>query len=464
MSTYYDILGLEPGASQAEIKRAYFKMVRQYSPEADPEQFQKIREAYEQLQQGGNTGTEGPVFPPLSDPWAEKMLGQIEIYRRMGDKEKVRDACEEAFRLFSQDIQFLYLLVIAQRQCGNTGKAVKNGELLVRKEPENKWFLRELALSYLARGYTQKAYSVSGKAYEAGCRDYDFLVTYALQCDEYGEYEKGKQVLLEIVEKDKRWSREDIPELLEAYTGLLKFSCALQDFDMSEFLEGMCRKLGQYKVYVAEYVQDLACALSNAAVYQNCGGTAVSEVFRRVFAAIYDACRTEDDRRAVKRYEEEFDFACIVDDPRIGETLECAYTVLFDLHDMNDQTRKFALTDVQLCMVEERQEILEQAKILRQEYPAFYEKLAHFIRRLEAEKNLAYLKENLLKTYRRLAGGFELGLYYEKYPQEIERTKRILISDGASDAPYVREGRKIGRNDPCPCGSGKKYKQCCMKR
>lgn len=22
---------------------------------------------------------------------------------------------------------------------------------------------------------------------------------------------------------------------------------------------------------------------------------------------------------------------------------------------------------------------------------------------------------------------------------------------------------KIGRNDPCPCGSGKKYKQCCLK-
>ena len=26
--------------------------------------------------------------------------------------------------------------------------------------------------------------------------------------------------------------------------------------------------------------------------------------------------------------------------------------------------------------------------------------------------------------------------------------------------PYVRDGRKIGRNEPCPCGSGKKYKQC----
>lgn len=29
--------------------------------------------------------------------------------------------------------------------------------------------------------------------------------------------------------------------------------------------------------------------------------------------------------------------------------------------------------------------------------------------------------------------------------------------------PFVRESPKIGRNDPCPCGSGKKYKKCCGK-
>jgi preprotein translocase subunit SecA len=27
-------------------------------------------------------------------------------------------------------------------------------------------------------------------------------------------------------------------------------------------------------------------------------------------------------------------------------------------------------------------------------------------------------------------------------------------------APQVREVRKVGRNEPCPCGSGKKYKHC----
>lgn len=29
-------------------------------------------------------------------------------------------------------------------------------------------------------------------------------------------------------------------------------------------------------------------------------------------------------------------------------------------------------------------------------------------------------------------------------------------------APYINQSRNIGRNDPCPCGSGKKHKQCCL--
>jgi len=28
---------------------------------------------------------------------------------------------------------------------------------------------------------------------------------------------------------------------------------------------------------------------------------------------------------------------------------------------------------------------------------------------------------------------------------------------------YIRKEIKVGRNDPCPCGSGKKYKKCCLK-
>jgi hypothetical protein len=31
-------------------------------------------------------------------------------------------------------------------------------------------------------------------------------------------------------------------------------------------------------------------------------------------------------------------------------------------------------------------------------------------------------------------------------------------------APFVRADKPVGRNDPCPCGSGKKFKNCCLKR
>ncbi|MHB0925201.1 MAG: preprotein translocase subunit SecA [Gallionellaceae bacterium] len=33
-------------------------------------------------------------------------------------------------------------------------------------------------------------------------------------------------------------------------------------------------------------------------------------------------------------------------------------------------------------------------------------------------------------------------------------------STGEEHKPFMRDGQKVGRNDPCPCGSGKKYKQC----
>ena len=29
--------------------------------------------------------------------------------------------------------------------------------------------------------------------------------------------------------------------------------------------------------------------------------------------------------------------------------------------------------------------------------------------------------------------------------------------------PYIRKSPKLSRNDPCSCGSGKKYKKCCLK-
>ena len=36
-----------------------------------------------------------------------------------------------------------------------------------------------------------------------------------------------------------------------------------------------------------------------------------------------------------------------------------------------------------------------------------------------------------------------------------------VSSAAPASAPKKADGTKVGRNDPCPCGSGKKYKNCC---
>ena len=58
-------------------------------------------------------------------------------------------------------------------------------------------------------------------------------------------------------------------------------------------------------------------------------------------------------------------------------------------------------------------------------------------------------------------------------PFEVPEEARLLVEHLASGGGKTPDGRtraqqpvrvekKVGRNDPCPCGSGKKYKKCCL--
>ena len=55
----------------------------------------------------------------------------------------------------------------------------------------------------------------------------------------------------------------------------------------------------------------------------------------------------------------------------------------------------------------------------------------------------------------------------ERMEETEQRRRRLVLSraGGGEQAPkpVTREEDKVGRNDPCPCGSGKKYKKCCGK-
>ena len=46
--------------------------------------------------------------------------------------------------------------------------------------------------------------------------------------------------------------------------------------------------------------------------------------------------------------------------------------------------------------------------------------------------------------------------------EQVAKPTENTSGDGTLKKQPVRNaGKKVGRNDPCPCGSGKKYKKCC---
>jgi SEC-C motif-containing protein len=54
------------------------------------------------------------------------------------------------------------------------------------------------------------------------------------------------------------------------------------------------------------------------------------------------------------------------------------------------------------------------------------------------------------------------GVYQEKAEFIRQDGEWIFARPLREGPPPVRSGPKVGRNDPCPCGSGKKYKHCCL--
>jgi preprotein translocase subunit SecA len=55
-----------------------------------------------------------------------------------------------------------------------------------------------------------------------------------------------------------------------------------------------------------------------------------------------------------------------------------------------------------------------------------------------------------------------LDICYDEYIDK-DKHEEFELEDGKEEfiETFVRSSKKIGRNDPCPCGSGKKYKRCC---
>lgn len=144
----------------------------------------------------------------------------------------------------------------------------------------------------------------------------------------------------------------------------------------------------------------------------------------------------------------------------------------------DSKLRRFSQLDIQLCMLRERDRILSEMDIIRKDYPFVYDRHREFLDQLQSD-DPEKMKKKPEWEFNIQSGSYAGSFYRELLgiPEKHETVRPAFPDfpdlpfapdeDNGSaplfpepDAPFVREKQIISRNDPCPCGSGKKFKNC----
>lgn len=213
----YEILGIGEDADEKTIKRAYFKLIREYSPEKDPERFQEIRAAYERLlEEKDKPKNNFQLEFPADDKFALSMFDQIQELLQEGDYAKASLTAKEGMKHYHEVECFLYMYAKCCMLEGKNGKGIKAYEKLVKRYPDKLYYKSELAKAYHIRGYERKAYAMFQMVYQEGWREADFLNLYSQCCFGREKYQEAVFVLKELIDAvpaDK--TNQMIPELLQ---------------------------------------------------------------------------------------------------------------------------------------------------------------------------------------------------------------------------------------------------------
>lgn len=439
--SHYEVLGLANTAADAEIKRAYFSLVRKYQPDRFPEEFKEIRAAYETLRDrqkraeydaiGDLPASVAPLFHEAQrldrfgryDKAAD--LYQI-ILKSHPELDKVRE--EYAFSLSADD---------------KTGKAAEVWEELCRRRPGNPHYARELGQCYFDRGWHKKALaeaqrslaldrsSVDGWSLLVACT-VEGLKSNPASWDELGAI-TGEA--LEAVRDVKTSEWEKI--YLHAYA----------------FLTAGIEKIDSAENHLREIIRLIR---EGGRMGREDGRKALSDILFFIpansLAALYPKLKEMadllPDLSASTRGQ--------LDTVRLGFEIEALmekgfHEIFRDLFRIlntgfEDEGGEIEVAAIEFHLLDDKKTFDPQIRRLREEFPELYALHSSFfntaLRTRDPEKML-YQRAKKIKKLERLAD------FDEEEP------------DSGQTETVRRTQPKVGRNDPCPCGSGKKYKHCC---
>lgn len=459
MSTYYDILEISQEANSTQIKKAYFNMVRKYPPERFSEKFTEIRKAYEILS-NEKTREEYDNFANIPGIAKGRFDAANELFRE-GQNEKAIKILEELNKEFPDILVIQSVLGEICIKNNNNGKAIKIFEKLVEADPDNASFAGYLANAYLMRGWHKKAVKGFERAIEL---DEDNISLWMGLSESYvagDNMKKAKEVLYNFIEE-----KENGYFIISIYLAIFITDLKEGNFESMkknlEMLSNEVAKQEDEKEHITWILLMISRRMVEAKIFEP-----AKEILEKAEKIAPDNQKIKELKAKVDRfYKFEEEFLSLEKDEDFHKDFVnfIASKILPEESLGPDLYIRMAEHEFLLHINKYRKYVI----LLSKKYFNLYGELKDFFEKAlnnrernklikEHEKYLESNKSMLKMTLESMgAGNFFSGFNnvgdgenYDFWPE--------------SQDTYVREEPKVGRNEPCPCGSGKKYKKCCGK-
>lgn len=458
MKNYYEILEVNSDVSQGEIKKAYFQMIRKYPRDKYEKKFMDIREAYENLN-NEETRSQYDSIDSLPDFIKNDYYAAVEFLY----EEKLPSAIRKLEKILENDSKFYIvksLLAETYLKNNNSGKAIKLYEELCKEVPLNSAFPRGLADAYSLRGWNKKAIKEYKNAIGLDKNNialwFDLSKVYIGIKDHLG----AKETLDNALQIFKAPN-----DIISIYLSLIMIHI---DFDMTAKIKDYLDILGKLAKDNEDTKDNIGRGLAHIALYlfnieEDAEAHNVIEKAAEILPEDNKISKIKNEIEMVNKYEE--DVNKLDNDSNIEEGIKAVISMAV----IADQ--KLAGKDKEAIEYAYEYEIMQyfskykdSIKRLEKVYPNLYEiKLDFFtkVRSADSRKKLRREYEDKYDKYSYILN--KLNNFYINSKDDSYGDFQFKDDNIEVQKPFERKKIKIGRNDPCPCGSGKKYKKCCGK-
>jgi curved DNA-binding protein CbpA len=430
--TLYDILGIPKTADMTQIKRGYFTQVRKYPPDHFPDEFKALRIAYETLsdeKKRAEYDEIGAMPKAVADTFLEAKRAN-ELGRHSEASDLYRKILKRAPKSTKIKEEYAWSL----KAEGKSGKAIEVWESLCKQEPDNYEYAKSLARAYENRGWHKKAQVQFRQALEINASDAECWSDLIQSLIDAKEEKEAWQVCREALDAVGEQC-DYIPLYIHAFLLLAK-----DDKNASEgYLQKILALMRDGRATKSMNLEDAVLAMLPNFFDLN---------VIHLFPYIQEMVDLLPDKEPIllQTLEQMKHIYLITTLAKKGFS-ELVYDLLVSVVENSDDD-------------DERQQRFVMEWLILDDLHVF-------------RPELARLKKEVPELYALHKDFFDEAMRTrnpEKLMRERDKMMRKLRSrnpdwgeddDDEKLEPVRRTDPKIGRNDPCPCGSGKKYKKCC---